>query len=82
MDPQRFEKPLIRRRATVITIGFGVVLFYDAITHLILALTSPTNTYVVADRAITLSTIILLVLVVRGGVMLRMRASPGEIPLS
>jgi len=70
-DPQRFEKPLVRRRATVITIGFGVVFLYDAITHVVLALTLPTDTYVVADRVITLGTIILLVLVVRV-VMLRM----------
>ena len=80
-DPQRFEKPLVRRRATVITIGFGVAFLYDAITHVVLALTLPTDTYVVADRVITLSTIILLVLVVRL-VMLRMRlasSDPGQL---
>jgi|GEM_PF-3531724 len=80
-DPQRFEKPLIRRRATVITIGFGVVFFYDAIIHVILALTLPTDTYVVADRLLTLSTILLLVFVVRV-VMRRIRASRAQIPAS
>ena len=74
-DPQRFTKPLIYKRVTLMTIGFGIVFFYDAFTHAILALTLPTDTYVVVDRVITLTTVVLLYIVVRV-VILRIRPQP------
>jgi len=75
-DPERFtKKPWIYKRATLMTIGFGIVFFYDAFTHAILALTLPTDTYVVVDRVITLTTIVLLYIVVRV-VILRIRPQP------
>jgi len=64
-DPRRFGNPVIYRRAALITLVFGLVFFYDAFAHVVFALTVPTDTYVIVDRVITLTDIVILVVVIR-----------------
>jgi len=75
--PERGGTPrllhFIRKRVTLINIRFGVVLVHDALTHVFFPLALPTDTYVVIYRVITLTTMLLLVLVIR---MVILRVQP------
>ena len=64
-DPQRFGNPAIYKRAALVTLVFSLVFFYDSFAHVAFALTLPTDTYVIVDRVITLTDIVILVVVIR-----------------
>jgi len=63
-DPEHFDKPAVYRRITLITVAFGIMFWYDALTHFIFALILSTDAYVIVSRVLTLTTFVVLFLIV------------------
>jgi hypothetical protein len=64
-DPQRFNMPLVHKKFTIVTAVFGVVLLIDTVIQVFMALTLSTGTYLIASRAITLTMLAILFVIVR-----------------
>lgn len=64
-DQNRLKNPTVYKKVNMITEIFGILLVADAVIHIVLALTQPTNTYVVLDRIVTITIVVLMFLILR-----------------